>query len=190
MVVLAAIAGVVASTLIYATENVVDRKVTTKIEERRAEKLAAQQQAEATPAPAQAQVYVPATQVTAPAAMEVQAPAQAPVPAQTTREAELEAQLLQMQQAFAQLQAAQTAPAPASAPTETSGLLKKGQMVSIVDTAEPLEGDLNTLLPPDKRVGRVSKINPDDGTVRVNVPLGGKSGARAITVSEYDVVPV
>lgn len=199
MLILAAIAGVAASTMIYSLENVVDRKVTTKIQERRAEKIAAQKQqdavAEAAPAPAPEQVYVPATQVTAPAAMEVQAPAQAPAP--TAREAALEAQLQQMQAAFAQLQAAQaqaqtavTTPAPAAAPAPAEEpLVKKGQLVAICDTATPAEGDLDSILPPDKRQGRVVKII-GDGTVKVNVSLGGKAGAKSITVSEYDVIPV
>ena len=186
MIILAAVAGVAASTLIYSVENVIDRKVTTKIQERRSSQLAAQQQqdvvAEAAPP---AQVYVPTPQVTDSAAME-----QAPAPVQSAREAALEAQLLQMQQAFAQLQAvqAQTA-ATTPTPVDEEPLVKKGQVVAICDTATPAEGDLDTILPSDKRQGRVVKVN-GDGTVKVNVSLGGKAGAKSVTVSEYDVIPV
>ena len=185
MIILAAVAGVAASTLIYSVENVIDRKVTTKIQERRAEKIAAQQQEDvvtATPAPAQ--VYVPTPQVTDSAAME-----QAPAPVQSAREAALEAQLLQMQQAFAQLQAQAQTAATTPTPAVEDPLVKKGQVVAICDTATPAEGDLDTILPSDKRQGRVVKVN-GDGTVKVNVSLGGKAGAKSVTVSEYDVIPV
>lgn len=179
MMILAAIAGISAATAIYSLENVVDRKVCNKIEERKAEKAAAEAEA----------AFRENSQPVQPAA----APASAQQPTQSAREMELELQLAQMQAALAQA----TAPAPTAAPTAQAeiqavqaeqipeSMFKVNQKVALSDTAQLIEGNLDDT---DIRVGTVRKINPN-GTVRVSINLGNRKGVRMVTLSEYDLCP-